>query len=400
MRGGEKMRNKRFLFVLLLCLAMAFSSVAVASEIMPFWNSNARCAPLLVISDNNANCKLDVYSENCKKEKIIMKKDVCIPTLFLALCMVMVVPTFAAEEDNIDLQQIADEIITVSQTVQESGANVICFENLDVFAETVRDTYPEISDIELTKFVMEYMGQDCEDLTEKEILDILEYDNISTSSIYLRINDEEGKITEISADEALIMQADVWPSEDRLLQIETDFSKTSTDGSKKYFTVWTRCTCLICKPNGKEDVLVLGASAVFNDEYNEEGIVNRTYTCNNCSKTISKYNNVNVNSRVSGDVSIKYANYFPYLRFLSLSPYCDSCIDDDYATTRCNSFKSYIKFGIIVNGEANLQASYAHQTRGTGSISVGVDVKGIPSISIAPKDGEIKTYNARALTLK
>ena len=231
------MRNKRFLFVLLLCLAMAFSSVAVASEIMPFWNSNARCAPLLVISDNNANCKLDVYSENCKKEKIIMKKDVCIPTLFLALCMVMVVPTFAAEEDNIDLQQIADEIITVSQTVQESGANVICFENLDVFAETVRDTYPEISDIELTKFVMEYMGQDCEDLTEKEILDILEYDNISTSSIYLRINDEEGKITEISADEALIMQADVWPSEDRLLQIETDFSKTSTDGSKKYFTV-------------------------------------------------------------------------------------------------------------------------------------------------------------------
>ena len=196
------------------------------------------------------------------------------------------------------------------------------------------------------------------------------------------------------------MQADVWPSEDRLLQIETDFSKTSTDGSKKYFTVWTRCTWLICKPNGKEDVLVLGASAVFNDEYNEEGIVNRTYTCNNCSKTISKYNNVNVNSRVSGDVSIKYANYFPYLRFLSLSPYCDSCIDDDYATTRCNSFKSYIKFGIIVNGEANLQASYAHQTRGTGSISVGVDVKGIPSISIAPKDGEIKTYNARALTLK
>ena len=58
------MRNKRFLFALLLCLAMAFSSVAVASEIMPFWNSNARCAPLLVISDNNANCKLDVYAEN------------------------------------------------------------------------------------------------------------------------------------------------------------------------------------------------------------------------------------------------------------------------------------------------------------------------------------------------
>ena len=41
---------------------------------------------------------------------------------------------------------------------------------------------------------------------------------------------------------------------------------------KNILLVWTRCTWLICKPNGKEDVLVLGASAVFNDEYNEEGI--------------------------------------------------------------------------------------------------------------------------------
>jgi len=54
------MRNKRFLFALLLCLAMAFSSVAVASEIMPFWNSNAKCVPNLVISGNNAYCTLNV----------------------------------------------------------------------------------------------------------------------------------------------------------------------------------------------------------------------------------------------------------------------------------------------------------------------------------------------------
>lgn len=54
------MRNRRMLFALLLFLAMAFSSVAVASEIMPLWDSNARCLPNLVISGNNAYCTLDV----------------------------------------------------------------------------------------------------------------------------------------------------------------------------------------------------------------------------------------------------------------------------------------------------------------------------------------------------
>ena len=47
--------------------------------------------------------------------------------LALCLCMVMAVPTFAAEEDNIDLQQIADKIITVSQTVQESVLRIWMF---------------------------------------------------------------------------------------------------------------------------------------------------------------------------------------------------------------------------------------------------------------------------------
>lgn len=42
-----------------------------------------------------------------------MKKDVCIPTLFLALClcMVMAVPTFAADDDtNVDVSSIISEL--------------------------------------------------------------------------------------------------------------------------------------------------------------------------------------------------------------------------------------------------------------------------------------------------
>lgn len=58
------MRNRRLLFALFLCLAMAFGSVAWATEIMPLWDSCAMCAPDLYISGNTANCKLDVYAEN------------------------------------------------------------------------------------------------------------------------------------------------------------------------------------------------------------------------------------------------------------------------------------------------------------------------------------------------
>ena len=54
------MRNRRLLFALFLCLAMVFGSVAWATEIMPLWDSCAKCVPNLVISGSNAYCTLNV----------------------------------------------------------------------------------------------------------------------------------------------------------------------------------------------------------------------------------------------------------------------------------------------------------------------------------------------------
>lgn len=193
------MRNKRFLFALLLCLAMAFSSVAVASEIMPFCNSNARCAPLLVISENNANCKLDVYAENCKKEKIIMKKDVCIPTLFLALCLVMAVPTFAADEvTNEPLENTTVEVngysFDIQEKVDENFTIVRTYVNPDAQLMIIND------DVDKAKALLIALGMDEEGLelwTDESILAFANSEKATISLACYKLNEEDDTLIQI-----------------------------------------------------------------------------------------------------------------------------------------------------------------------------------------------------------
>ena len=63
------MRNRRLLFALFLCLAMAFGSVAWATEIMPLWDSCAKCIPELYLNGNTAVCTLSVTA-NSASDKI------------------------------------------------------------------------------------------------------------------------------------------------------------------------------------------------------------------------------------------------------------------------------------------------------------------------------------------
>lgn len=54
------MRKKTLFVALVMMLTMAFSSVALASEIMPFWNNIDICIPDLTIRGDTAYCTFDV----------------------------------------------------------------------------------------------------------------------------------------------------------------------------------------------------------------------------------------------------------------------------------------------------------------------------------------------------
>ena len=62
------MRKKTLFAALVMMLTLAFSSVALAYEIMPLWDYIDSCAPNLLIRGDTAYCTFDVDAANSKYE--------------------------------------------------------------------------------------------------------------------------------------------------------------------------------------------------------------------------------------------------------------------------------------------------------------------------------------------
>ncbi len=156
-----------------------------------------------------------------------MKKSLSI-ILSLAMVCTMSATAFAADSST-DLSAIADATIQVTQTTSESGAITNTFNNLDDFVNAVHTANPAISDYEIATYILDYTGQEYQDLPEEEILSFLTYDNISTSSSYVRVDDEGNTI--VSNFDAIPL-AD-WTSDDGYMKITTNYSYIKTVGREK-----------------------------------------------------------------------------------------------------------------------------------------------------------------------
>lgn len=303
---------------------------------------------------------------------------------------------WAAESIDDELYEMASSIVGIEESVQASGAVVTTYDNLNAFVDNVRNQDLAVSDLELARFIMEFTEQSSDGLQDEQILEMLEYDNISTSNVYL-IRDTNGEVEEISKDEALIATADDWTSSDGVMKITTSFTKTNTDGSTKYFTVWANATWLKISVNKMADVFILGTNGVFNDAFTEQGNVNQVFECKNgCSKQTKRYRSVNANSTLDGDLSMDYDSFVPCLRFESIDTRCDYCTNGSSA--ECTTYNAYIKYGVIANGTANIQAAYGHKTFGPASIGVEISATGLPALSIT-FPSKMTSYTARSITL-
>lgn len=109
-----------------------------------------------------------------------MKKSLSI-ILSLAMVCTMSATAFAADSST-DLSAIADATIQVTQTTSESGAITNTFNNLDDFVNAVHTANPAISDYEIATYILDYTGQEYQDLPEEEILSFLTYDNALCSN--------------------------------------------------------------------------------------------------------------------------------------------------------------------------------------------------------------------------
>lgn len=159
--------------------------------------------------------------------------------LSLALILSLSITSFAAEPSILSL---ANDTIAVSETTQENGVVVSTYENLDEFICIAKARYPSLSDYDLAKFIIDFTGQDSAAVPEKEALMMLEYDNISVSTSFAKV-DNNG-FSEIPRDEALIAPLAIWDSADGYMRLDTGFTKTSTSGTTKKFNVWVIATWL------------------------------------------------------------------------------------------------------------------------------------------------------------
>ena len=318
-----------------------------------------------------------------------MKKSLSI-ILSLAMVCTMSATAFAADSST-DLSAIADATIQVTQTTSESGAITNTFNNLDDFVNAVHTANPAISDYEIATYILDYTGQEYQDLPEEEILSFLTYDNISTSSSYVRVDDEGNTI--VSNFDAIPL-AD-WTSDDGYMKITTNYSYIKTVGREKYYSVWARGTWQEYPAIALQDAFDFWALL----ELSMTVIVNMVLFLKlspvpaAAHKKHTKNRSVSSSNTIDEDLSFDYERFIPVMHFVPISPRCDYCTGG----ARDYYFSAYIRYGMIADESVNIQAGYAHKTIGFGDISVGIDVNGTPSFSASV--ATVVPYVARAVTV-
>jgi len=322
-----------------------------------------------------------------------MKKCISL-FLFLVMLFSMTSTAFAAESPSATLESIAHNTLQVTKELQDSGAEVTTYNNLPAFVSVAREQCPDITDLQLANFIVEYVGQDSAAIPDNDKLDILTYKNISTSISYAKVT-KSGEFIEASKSEALISPLGIDTSSDGYMQLNTGFGLRAIQGSEKFFSVWVAATWLKWPAVALTDVLVLGTTGTFDDSFAESGYVHQTFQCvSGCTKNTFRNRQVSKTNIKSGDLTLKYANFTPYIEFSPISPRCDYCgggAKDKY-------FRAYVRYGVSTTNRCNIQASYGHKTVGIGNISVGISTNGVPSISASL--GKVTVYNGRPVTVK
>lgn len=318
-----------------------------------------------------------------------MKKILSLIFSFV-MCFMISVPALASSSSS-NLESMASSLIEISETTDTNGSVTITYTNLDTFIETARLTHPELSDLEIAKFLLDYIGQEYNDLPDSEILHFLTYTNITSSTSFIRI-DQDGHTYVSSTD--YVPYAD-WTSTDGYMQITTEYSHVNTIGNEKYYAIWARAKWINFPAIAMQDAFVLGTSGTFDDSYSEYASVQQAFSCvTGCQLDTYRNRTVTATSPVDFDLTLEYANYLPVIRFVPIAPRCDYCSGpgrDEY-------FTAFLRYGIIADESVNIQAAYGHKTFGLGDISIGFDIAGTPSFSSGISI-TVEEYIARPVTV-
>lgn len=314
-----------------------------------------------------------------------------ITALLVALAIIMssfTIPVYALDADA-DLVSIASDTIQITELTDENGTVTTTYDNLDGFRAAARSVYPDLSDYEIAIFTLNYTNQEYDGLPESEILRFLDYNNLTTSCSYIRVNDQGYAYV---SDANVLPYAD-WTSGDGYMKITTNYSHLKTVGDEKHYSVSARATWLICPIVKIRDTFVLGTSGAFDDSYDEYAGVFQTYYCRVSNSTMVWNRQVSNTKQTDGDLSFVYDNHVPEVHFTPLNGACSDCT----AVPAMREFSVFVRYGMIADETVNIQAGYGHKTLGIGDVYAGIDLNGTPSFSTPI--GTVVPYTARAVTV-
>lgn len=331
------------------------------------------------------------------------KKLVKIAYVLLALSLCLQAGFMASASPNISVDQIAKQVLTAYYGIDEQGVETICYENIQEFKTELYTVFPDISDLDVAKYILLYTGNTLEEvnqLDDEYILEALTYGERIHSNSYIK-TDKNGNQTIMSRNEMFdeitdstpaigIAPMSMWTSSDGYMRLTTTASSTTGSVSgRKYYILETTGKWLKTPINKGEDILAIGTTAVFDNTYNYYGQYVQSIQCktsygicDNKTWTYTVSKNAGANSsniKFEFDTS---GNGGMALRFKLFSYTCPHSGSLAHMISY-PKMEAKLRFKVsLYNADAEVRPYYCHKQIGIGSVGVGFSQSG-PSISFS-----------------
>lgn len=334
-------------------------------------------------------------------------------SMMLVIMLAFAFPVQVSAEESPTMESIANSIIEI--TTDNSNENpTTTYNNIEEFVNEVHDQIPDIDDLELANFIMDYTGQEELEVADEEALKYLGFKEIIVSEDYIKV-DEMGNAESMTQDEmTLAMFRDdygisplqnPWTSDNGYMKIKTVISRESgiVNGYVDYqigaFGHWLKMpTCYFT------DVFAIHFNnAVFDSSHEIYGkLEEKASCCGTAKKYKSQVWNNEDKPPYYTEKNVVVSNQFDNavaIKFKLIQPQVFQCnsITQNHSSV-VSDILTYMSYGISVlpGTKFTTQAGYCHKQVSIGSIGVSASAGGI-SFSLSGI-GSKKEYIADKVT--
>lgn len=314
-------------------------------------------------------------------------------------------------DSNQGVNELQEAIIKVS-SYEKNNEKKQEIGNIDLFKESVKLKYPEMSDLDLGKSVLRALGDSEEfisSLSEEKIIEALDYTYVIKTQSFIKQT--------VDGEQIYMSEADFYNELDRFNENRNDFTKVSKSSNnliydyteekenyiilitnayktnpsyaldgRNYFTIRGEIQWESEPIYRFEDIFTIASSGNIDDQYD-------AYACAQWRSITDSSSNISHEVHY-GDMSLSNILTVENSSMHDISARINLGWSEDsyFLKSLC------MYYGIFTQSDVSCQIGYAHKTMELGDISVGTDVEGNISFSISV-GSTMNQYKGRAFTI-